>query len=282
MVVALTVVALGTSLPEMVVAIQAALTGYPGLLLGNVVGSNIANVLLVGGLAAAVYPLTCSDPAVRRDSTLMVIASVLFVVLCLLGELNRGTGAGLLVALAVVLSFTARDAARAHRDPGSKIPLDWALGLPTRLGYIIAFIAVGLVFLPMGADLVVTASVEIAERIGVTEAVVGLSIIAFSTSLPELATTVVAAFQRRTEMVVGTIVGSNIFNLLAIIGIAALVSPSAIPVPSSFPAFDLPVMLIAATALTASVWLRGHIGRVLGGILAVGYAAYVVALFAGS
>jgi cation:H+ antiporter len=279
MVVALTVVALGTSLPELVVAIQAALSNYPGILLGNVVGSNIANVLLVGGVSAAIYPLTCGEPSVRRDSALMTVVSLLVVLLCLFGRLDRPAGATLLVGLVAVLSFTVRDAGRAHRKTGSRIPLEWALGLPTHGGFILLFITIGLVFLPMGADLVVNAAVEISDHLGVAQTVVGLSIIAFSTSLPELATTVVAALQKRTEMVVGTIVGSNIFNLLAIMGIAALVSPAAIPVPSAFSVLDFPVMLVAAVALTASVWVRGYIGRTTGAILTVGYVAYLVALF---
>jgi cation:H+ antiporter len=279
-VVALTVVALGTSLPELIVSLQAVFDGYPGIVLGNVVGSNIANVLLVGGVSAVVYPLAFPGGGIRRDSAIMMGASVFFVILCLLDALSQTAGVILLATLVVVLIPTVRDAARTHKEAGGTVPTEFVLGLPTQRRMIFFLIAVGVVGLPLGARMVVNSSVEIAKDLGVTETVVGLTIIAFSTSLPELATTIVAAYKRHTEVAVGTIVGSNIFNLLAIIGVAALVSPTRIRVPESFPYLDLPVMVAAALLISILVWRRKPVGRRIGVTLAVAYMAYIATLFA--
>lgn len=275
---ALTLVALGTSLPELVVTLQAAFTGYPGIALGNVVGSNIANVLLVGGAAAAIYPLAYGGESVRRDSLLMVLATLFFVALCLMDLLNRGTGLLLLAGLAVVLVPSARDAARAHREAQGGAPLVAVLGLPTHRRMILLFLAAGVVGLPVGAWLVVEASVDIALRLGMTETAVGLTIIAFGTSLPEVATTIMAAFKKETEVAMGTIVGSNLFNILGIMGVTALVTPLPIHVPDSFAALDLPVMLGAALALAFFALLRRPIGRTAGILLSGAYIAYIVVL----
>jgi len=280
MVVALTVVALGTSLPELVVSLQAALTGYPGIALGNVVGSNIANVLLVGGAAAIVFPLGYSGIPIRRDSLVMVMASILFIGLCLFDGLTRLGGGALLLGLVLFIIPTVREAAEAHYASASRAPLEAVLGLPSHRPVIFLFIGGGLIGLPIGARLVVDSAVEIAEAAGMTETVVGLTIIAFSTSLPELATTVVAAFQKETDVAVGTLVGSNIFNLLAIMGATALVSPSPVPVPGLFFRLDLPVMLAAALTISLFAWLQKPIGRVAGVILSAGYLGYLAALLA--
>ena len=278
-VVALTVVALGTSLPELVVSVQAVFTGYPGIVLGNVVGSNIANVLLVAGASAIVFPLAYPGGSIRRDSAIMIGASVFFILLCLKDALSRPAGAALLVMLVVVLIPTLRDAAQAHRDADGKAPAVAVLGLPTQRRFISLFIILGIVGLPVGAHQVVKASVQIALSLGVSETVVGLSIIAFATSLPELATTVVAAYRRETEVAIGTIIGSNIFNLLAIMGVAALASPWPIEVPPSFPFLDLPVMLGAALIITAFTWGKRSLGRKAGIALSTAYFAYIALLF---
>jgi cation:H+ antiporter len=280
LIVALTMVALGTSLPEFIVALQAVFTGYPGILLGNVVGSNIANVLLVGGLTAVIYPLARGDDAVRRDSAIMVVVSLAFAMACLDGEVHRGTGAILTASLVVVLLLAARDV-MAHRETRVQAPSEWILGVPSRRRIILLFVGVGIVGLPVGARLVVESAVDLATALGVPETVVGLTIVAVSTSLPELATTVVAAYRQQTEMVLGTIVGSNIFNIVFIMGVSALASPVPIVVPAGFITLDLPVMLAAASVLTLFVWLRLRIGRVVGALLTLGYAVYVVGVLWG-
>ena len=278
MIVALTVVAFGTSLPELVVVVRAALGGYPGLVLGNVVGSNIANVLLVGGAAAAVYPLACVGGPARRDSVIMIGASIGFILLCTSREISQVAGAGLLGGLVIMTIVAARDAARESRKADKKTPLKWVLGLPDQLGTIALFIVVGAVGLPLGASLVVESSVEIAGQLGVSDEVVGLTILAVSTSLPEMATTVMAAMRKRTEVAIGAIIGSNIFNILAIMGVGALVSPTPIPVSEGFFSLDFPVMLGSSIILATFVWRGRSIGRVAGVVFLATYLAYIAAL----
>jgi cation:H+ antiporter len=278
MVIALTVVAFGTSLPELVVVVQAALTGYPGLVFGNVVGSNIANILLVAGAAAIVYPITYGEHSVRRDSLVMIAATILLILLSANGILGRVEGMILLAGLAAVTLVTVREATRVYRGTEVKAPMEWALGLPTNPWMIALFIAVGAVGLPVGAKLVVDASVEMARNLGVDETIVGLTILAFGTSLPELATTVVAAVQKRTEIVIGTVVGSNIFNVLAILGVGAVISPSPFSVSRDFFTLNFPVMLGTAIVLSVFVWLRKPIGRPVGIVFVAWYVTYIAAL----
>ncbi len=278
--VALTVVGLGTSLPELVVSIQASLTGYPGLALGNVIGSNIANVLLVGGVAAIVFPLRTTDGSMRRSGALMLVVTLAFVAVCALGaNITRLEGGFLLGALLVGTAVTARSAMRSHTFDMTT-PIEWVLGVPARLGTIFLFIGVGVVVLPVGADLLVGAATQIADQLGVSETVVGLSVVAVGTSLPEVATTVVAGLRRKTVMVVGTLVGSNMFNILAIMGSAAIASPAPIEVSGRTLALDLPVMVAASVTLVGFAWLRRPIRRTTGVVFAAVYLLYFGLLYA--
>ena len=279
MVVAVTIVALGTSLPELIVSFQAVFKGYPGIVLGNVVGSNIANIFLVAGVSAIIFPLAYPGDSVRRDTAVMIGVSIFFILLSLKDALNQPAGAVLLLGLVLVLIPTLRDVDQAQRRADGKPRPVSVLGLPTQRRYISTFIIVGLIGLPVGSYLVVEGTVQIALGLGVSETVVGLSIVAFATSLPELATTVVAAYKRETGVAIGTIVGSNIFNLLAIMGVAAVASPWPIEVPASFPYLDLPVMLAGALFIAAFVWLRKPIGRKAGIAFTAVYVAYITFLF---
>lgn len=276
-VVALSIVALGTSLPELMVSIRASMEGYPNLILGNVVGSNIANVMLVGGAAAAIYPLRMKGKAVRRPGVFMLGVSVLFAVLCFTGGLTRLEGGILLGVLVVAFSLTARDSIKAHREE-DHTPLEWVLGVPSTLPIIGLFIVIGIVSLPLGADLLVDSAVQLAERFGVSETVIGLSIVAIGTSLPEVATTVLAAMRKRSAMAVGTIIGSNTFNILGIMGITALMSDS-IPVSTRFLMLDLPLMLGMAALLMGFAFFGRAVGRLGGGLLLSGYTFYLVTLY---
>ena len=278
-VVAATVVALGTSVPELVVSVQAALAGYPSIVLGNVVGSNIANVLLVAGGSAAIYPLVTDQATLRRDSAVMLGVSFGFVAVCAWWSLDLMAGIVLLAGLALVWTAAAREAAADHKEAAPANPLDWVLGLPSSLGMSALFIAFGLIMLPLGANQVVDATVEIAAQLGVSEAVIGLTILAFSTSLPELATTGVAAYQRRTEVALGTIIGSNVINILAVMGAASVVSPDPIAVPDTFYVLDFPVMIGAAILATLFVWIRRPLGRLPGVAMVVAYVGYIATLF---
>ena len=273
-IVALTVVALGTSLPELVIAVRAAFLDTPGLILGNSVGSNIMNVLVVLGAAALLHPVREAGRHVRRDSVLMVIVSVGLVLFSLSGSLGRTTGLVFLATLVGVTAVTLR-AARAERERERTTPLDWVLGLPDQRRMITLFLFAGLVGLPVGARLVVDASMRIAANLGVSDAVVGLTIVAFSTSLPELATTVVAAYRKQTDMAIGTAVGSNILNILAILGVASLISPQPLDVASRFLWLDYPVMVGAALVVLAFVWLDRPIGRTTGALMLLAYGAYL-------
>jgi cation:H+ antiporter len=279
--VALVVVGAGTSLPELVVSVRAATAGFPGLALGNVVGSNIVNVLVVVGAAAVVYPLRTGDRGARRSCTGTVAISALFFAFSMLDrDVSRLEGAALLTILAVGFFFALRGALRAQDQQRTTVatPIDWVLGLPSALPVIIFFIGAGLVVLPLGADLLVDAAVVLAARFGVPETVVGLTIVAIGTSLPEVATTILSALRRRASMVVGTVAGSNLFNLLAIMGTAAVMSPAPVPVSERFLMLDLPVMVATSVALAAFTWFRKPISARAGWALVAFYAAYVVVL----
>jgi cation:H+ antiporter len=278
MVVAFSVVAFGTSVPELVVTLQASLTGYPELVLGNVVGSNIANVLLVVGASAVVYPLGSGQGSERRDAGIMMLVSFGFVLLCFLGDLTRVGGLLLLAGMVVVLVSTVRSTLHEYQSSDRTTPLEWVLGLPTQLGMIALFVVAGAVGLPVGASLMVEAAVDIAESFGVPQTVIGLTIVAIGTSLPELATVVAAAMHRRTEVVVGTVMGSNTFNLLGIMGLGAALSQRPITVSDRLLGQDLPVMLGVGMFLTAFVLARRRIGRGTGVVFLGAYLTYLTLL----
>jgi cation:H+ antiporter len=279
MIVGLTVVALGTSAPELVVSVQAALRGFPGLTLGNVVGSNIANVLLVMGLPALIYPITCDQSTVRRDAFIMLGASVLLFGICLTGEITRIAGMLLLAGLVGYIGYNAKAAGSLETDRTARV--EWVLGLPRRARTSFLFILIGLVWLPLGADLLIEAAVELATKFGVSNAVVGLTLVAVGTSLPELATVGVAAARKHMDVAVGNVLGSNILNILAILGIAAVASPRPIAVPNSFLTFHLPVMLVATLVLAGHACRRGGIPRATAIALVGSYVVYVALLYAG-
>ena len=288
MLVSLTIVAFGTSAPELLVSVQAILTGAPGLALGNVVGSNIANVLLVLGIPAIISGLATSECETRKTWVMMVAASLAFLGLAYTGVFNWIDGTVLLVLLGIMLVDTWR-AARDHRrtlraaadlaatgappEPADEEAIEgadatmpgWKVGL---------FLVLGLVGLPLGANILVGASVRIAEALAVPETVIGLTLVAVGTSLPELATSVMAAIRRQTDVALGNVIGSNLFNLLAIIGIASFVGP--IPVEAATLNFDIWVMVATALALFPFVFLRWNITRPWGVAFTAAYVLYVL------
>ncbi len=274
LIVSLTVVAFGTSAPELLVSIGAVLADKPGLALGNVVGSNTANALLVLGLPAILAVMHTSGCDTRKAYVLMLIGTVLFIALALTGKFTFWSGLILLAALAAMLLDTARDATR-HRRAERAAPADEVEGADPDMPWwrIILFLVLGLVGLPLGADLLVDNASIIASDYGVSDSVIGLTLVALGTSLPELATTVMAALRRQADVALGNVIGSNMFNLLAIIGVASLIGP--IPVDPEFLHFDLWVMLAASMALIPFVFFKVDIGRVWGVILSAAYVAYV-------
>ncbi len=266
LVVSLTVVAFGTSAPELLVSIQAILDGVPGLALGNVVGSNTANVLLVLGIPALIATMHTGACETRRDYLYMLAASLLFTAFCLSGTLVWWHGIVLLTVLAGILIATflssrGQDVEVEGAEPG--LP-GWKLG---------TFLVLGLAGLPLGAKLLVDGSTDIARAFGVSETVIGLTLVAIGTSLPELSTTVMAAIRRHADVALGNVIGSNLFNLLGIIGVAVLIGP--IPVDRSFLTLDLWIMLGATLMLVPFVFLRRDITRLWGAILFGLYLAYM-------
>jgi cation:H+ antiporter len=281
LVVGLTIVAFGTSAPELFVCVSAALRGYPDVAMGNVVGSNVANILLVLGVPA-IFSATPCPRALRGDLVLLMVVSVLFAGLCLMGPLGRREGALLLGGIVLVLARSARQSQRSEAvQAAAAEELERVLGLPGSLGMIFLFVALGCLGLPLGAHLMVEGAVLVAERFAVPQAVIGVSVVALGTSLPELATTVLAAIHRNADIAIGNIVGSNLFNLLAIMGATALVAPEPIGLPEGFAGFDLPVMLTSAAALVTLAWFRGRIGPVAGAVLGFAYVAYLALMYAG-
>ncbi|MCE8512226.1 calcium/sodium antiporter [Ruegeria pomeroyi] len=279
LIVSLTIVAFGTSAPELLISIKAVLEHAPGIALGNVVGSNTANILLVLGVPALLATLHTSECDSRRNYVLMILASVLFIGLAFCGTFTATSGLILLAGLGLMLANAFREA-HAHRkacgDPCADDDLEvleeadpdmpwWRIGI---------YLLLGLIGLPMGAHLLVDNASIIARTYGVSETVIGLTLVAVGTSLPELATTVMAALRRQADVALGNVIGSNMFNLLAIIGVATMFGP--IPVDPEFLSFDLWVMLAASLLLIPFVFFKWDITRTWGVFLTGIYLVYIV------
>ncbi|MCE8009180.1 calcium/sodium antiporter [Aestuariivita sp.] len=279
LIVSLTIVAFGTSAPELLIAIKAIMDDAPGIALGNVVGSNTANILLVLGVPAILSRLHTSECDTRKTYVFMLIASALFIALAFTGTFTALTGGILLAALAYVLFDAFRDA-RAHQKAGDGVEIDIEElegADPEMPGWRIAlFLVLGLIGLPLGADLLVDNATVIAKTYGVSDTVIGLTLVAIGTSLPELATTVMAAIRRQADVALGNVIGSNMFNLLAIIGLATMVGP--IPVDPSFLRFDLWVMLGASLIIFPFVFMKRDITRRWGFLLTAAYLVYLAAV----
>lgn len=280
LIVGLTVVAFGTSAPELAVSVQAAYSGSADIALGNVVGSNICNILLILGLAAIVAPLVVHRQLVILDVPLMIGISVLVLVLGLDGRIGRGDGVLLFAGLISYVSFLLIKSRRS----GGEIPeeLQEAIGdesaTPAPVWKDLLLIAIGLVALVGGSKLFVSGAVTIATLLGWSELVIGLTVIAVGTSLPEIATSVMAVIRGQRDIAVGNAVGSNIFNLLSVLGIASIVAPDGISVPPDAINFDLPVMIAVAVACLP-VFFSGHrIDRWEGGLFFAYYVIYTAYL----
>ncbi len=277
LIVSLTIVAFGTSAPELLISVQAILDGVPSIAVGNVVGSNTANILLVLGIPALFAVMHTSQHDTRSNYMQMLAATVLFIVLCSFGTLNWISGLILLSGLGAVL-FHAVHAVRCHRAAEDASEEDEVEGADPNMSWIkIAFfLVVGLIGLPVGANFLIDGATNIARSFHISEAVIGLTLVAVGTSLPELATTVMAALRRQSDVALGNVIGSNVFNLLGIMGIAALIGE--IPVDSEFLRFDLWVMLGSSLLLVPFVFLKKDIGLKTGLGLSFIYAAYVMML----
>ena len=278
MIIGMFIVGFGTSAPELMVCIDAALSNQGGLALGNVVGSNIANVLLVLGVCALVYPLRVAPRTAYRDGLVMLLGTLVFVGFALTGAIGRLEGAALLGLLALYSAYAVR-AERHGGDPAASrhvreaeavaVGPDSVAGCGVRL-------AAGLVGVLLGADLVVEGGVGVARAFAVPEVVIGLSVVAFGTSLPELATGMVAAARREPDVIIGNVLGSNLFNLFAIMGATVMVQPLA--VPASVRETDVWVMTGVMGIFVVLLVTGWRLSRAEGAILFALYAAYMTYL----
>jgi cation:H+ antiporter len=301
LVVGLTVVAFATSAPELAVTLGAVMGGEPGLAVGNVVGSSIANVLMILGSSAIILPLLVKVQLVRIDIPFMAALSILFLLLAIDGGFSRVDGLILLVMLvlyiAVAIILSRRDG---HvddlRGPGASIATASAgrVGQTARtsgdtmteavedveargsIGRDLVLVLIGVVLLVVGANILVKGATGIATAFGVSDLIVGLTVVAIGTSLPELATSIVAVRRGQRDLAVGNVVGSNIFNIGAVAGLAAMISPTGLPVPESALALDIPLMIAASVVLLPLAFTGSVIARWEGGLLVALYVSYLL------
>lgn len=264
LIIGLTIVGFGTSTPELLVSLQAAFDGLPGISIGNVVGSNTANILLILGVAGIIAPPIADFMNMRRDLFWMLGAALVMPVIIASGYVGRIEGAALITGLIIYLGLSFR---AMRNDPTEALPSD--VNLLHAAGFTIA----GLIAVMVGAKYLVESATIIARHLGVSKAMIGLSIVAIGTSLPELATTVAAAIKGEREIALGNIIGSNIFNILAILGLTGLIIP--IPVDTRFMSFDVPVMICATLLILGLIYVRGEISRIAGGLMILAYIGYI-------
>lgn len=277
----LVIVGFGTSAPELVVSVDAALNQRPDIAIGNVVGSNIGNILLVLGLCAVISPMAVKPLALRRDAVTVVAASVLFLLLVAGSALARPDALVLLGALAAYLVWAYRTE-RYHAAPAGEMhraEAEELTAIPRSLLWTVLMVFGGLLLLIGGSRVLLVGAVGIAESFGMSEALIGLTLVAVGTSLPELAISVLAAIRRHADVAVGNILGSNIFNLLGILGISAILQP--LPVPQRILQFDQWVMLATAVVLLLFLYTGRRLSRIEGAILLLGYLAYLTVSFTG-
>lgn len=271
LIVGLTVVAFGTSTPELVVSLKAALIGNSSISLGNVVGSNIANIALILGIAALIRPLDVHTNVIRKEIPIMIALSISLVIFLIDGELGFIDG---LIFVAGIITYTIVNISMARKEKNADVQKEFKEGLKTKLSVPVSiiFIIGGLGLMILGANLFVTSAISIAKAVGVSDAIIGLTIVAVGTSLPELITSIVAAYKNESDIAIGNVVGSNIFNILGILGITAIV----IPLSSAGISYvDFGVMLFSALILLPLSKTGFKITRLEGFFLVAGYIVYI-------
>lgn len=269
----LTLVGFGTSTPELVTSLQAAFAGSPGIAIGNVVGSNIANILFILGTAALIFPIAVGKETFRRDGFVLASATLLCLGAVLLGSFTRWMGAVFVLGLASYILFAFQQDRRANTpamtgeaSPGAR-PTAGAIALD------LVLVAAGLGMTMLGARFLVSGAIDLARIFSLSETIIGLTIVAVGTSLPELVTSVMASLRKQGDIAFGNIVGSNIYNVLGILGVTAIVKP--IAVPAEIMQLDIWVMLAATVLLFIAAVSRWRIGRAEGGFMLLAYGAYV-------
>ncbi|MDJ0931547.1 calcium/sodium antiporter [Breoghania sp.] len=291
LVIGLTIIAFGTSAPELVISLCSALDGVSGIAVGNVVGSNIANVLLVLGIPALIATTHCTERSVRKNSALLVAVSVIFTAMCTFGTLNRAMGIVLLALLGLFLFDSYREMRRhqcrrrEYREGNSdNLDEDQIAELEefeeSPGGYLVAvdFMIVGLIGLPLGGHFAVIGAFEIARSWGVTDTAIGLTVIALGTSLPELATTVMATLRGHSAVALGNVLESNVFNIVAILGLTAVIVP--LDVLPAIMRYDIWVMMATTLLLAIFAFTRCRLRWPLGLALVAGYCLYIFMIFA--
>ena len=281
LVIGLTVVAFGTSSPELAVSVQSAFAGQADIALGNVVGSNIFNILFILGISALIIPLVVAQQLVRLDVPLMIGLSVLVYLFGLNGQINRLEGVILFVGIIAYTGFLIRQSRKENKEVQEEYAQEFGNGKPRSAGqYLLNLVLIiaGLALLVLGARWLVDSAVTLARSLGVSELIIGLTIIAAGTSMPEVATSIVAAIRGERDIAVGNVVGSNIFNLLAVLGLSSILAPDGISVPAPALAFDIPVMIAVAVACLPVFFTGFRIARWEGALFLGYYVAYVLYL----
>ena len=277
LVIGLTVVAFGTSSPELAVSIQAATVDQASIAVGNVIGSNIFNVLFILGCSALIVPLIVSQQLIRFDVPLMIGLSFLVWIMALDGILGVFDGSLLVLGLVAYIAFVFIQSRKEQRD--AELASDCA-SAPQKPSWIknLLMVALGLAMLVIGSDWLVEGAVELATRLGVSQLIIGLTIVAVGTSLPEVVTSLVAAIHGERDIAVGNVVGSNLFNIMGVLGVTSLVAPGGIDIPATVISFDMLVMLAVAIACLPIFFSGGIISRKEGALLLAYYFAYTLYL----
>lgn len=279
LIIGLTIVGIGTSAPEILISIIAAYEGNPALAVGNALGSNIANVALVLGVTALVFPLLVKSETLRREYPVMFLIMILALVLCFDGHLGIGDGAVLLVALVVMIIWMVRLGLRKHETDPLETELAQEIPYMTT-GKALFWLFSGMVLLLVSSRTLVWGSVNIAQALGISDLVIGLTIVAIGTSLPELAASVMSAVRGEPDIALGNVIGSNMFNMLAVFGLPGLIAPHMLD-----PAVlnrDFPFMIgFSITLFIMAYGFKGHgkINRIEGSLLLGGYIAYMAVLY---
>lgn len=280
LVIGLTVVAFGTSSPELAVSVGAALSGQANIALGNVIGSNIFNVLFILGVSALILPLVVSQQLIRLDVPLMILLSALVWLLAADGRLGGIDGSVLMIGLVIYTVFlvvlSRKQTSTAPAEPEHAVPH----AKSGKFGWLkqVGLVVIGLALLVLGADWLVDAAVTFARYLGVSELVIALTIIAAGTSLPEVVTSIVAAWRGERDIAVGNVVGSNLFNIMGVLGLSAVLAPGGIDVASAVLRFDFAVMFVVALACLPIFFSGGRISRAEGALLLGYYVAYTLYL----
>lgn len=277
----LTIVAIGTASPEIAVSLRAAVAGQGDLTLGNVLGSNIFNILFILGVTALVSPVVIVEQLIRKDAPIMLGVSLLAFALAFNGTISAADGVILLIFLAAYTFFALKQSQQASREVQDEYAAEFARKEPRTLRNVSknAFsIIIGLGLLVLGSNWLVESAIVIATALGVSELIIGLTIVAVGTSLPEVATSVVAAMKGDSDIAVGNAVGSNIFNLLGVLGLGAVFAPNGISVAERVLAFDFLTMIFVALVTLPVFYIDNRISRLEGGLLLIYYALYLTHL----